>query len=98
KEKILVRGKEVVTLGVEKVYLIGDCMSEMESAWSPELPTKLCGTLDEAVISAFRDARRGGTILLSPGTASFDQFKDYQQRGDCFAEIAETIISKAARP
>ncbi len=96
KEKILITGKEVVTLGVEKVYIIGDCMSEMESAWSPELPMKLCGYLDEAVTSAFRDARDGGTILLSPGTASFDQFKDYQQRGDCFARIARSIISKAA--
>ncbi len=97
KEKILVTGKEVVTLGVQKVYLIGECMSEMESAWSPELPMELCGTLVEAVTSAFRDARGRGTILLSPGTASFDQFKDYQQRGDCFARISETIISKAAK-
>ena len=97
KEKIFVTGKEVVTLGVEKVYLIGDCMSEMKSAWCPELPMELCGTLDEAVISASRDAQDGGTILLSPGTASFDQFKDYQQRGDCFARIAKTMISKAAK-
>ncbi len=97
KEKIGVTGKEVVTLGVKKVYIIGECMSEMKSAWSPELPMELCGILDEAVTSAFRDAREGGTILLSPGTASFDQFKDYQQRGDCFAKIARSIISKAAK-
>lgn len=86
KEPVGVSGKEVVTSGVEKAYLIGECMEDMALAWAPNLPIEKCGVLDIAVEAAFRDARRGGTILLSPGTASFDQFKDYVQRGAAFAD------------
>ena len=87
KEKITLDGKELVTSGVEKVYLIGECMDAMEAAWVPALPMKRCVTLAEAVSSAFRDARGGGTILLSPGTASFDQYNDYKQRGEEFSRL-----------
>ncbi|MGI5868372.1 MAG: UDP-N-acetylmuramoyl-L-alanine--D-glutamate ligase [Kiritimatiellia bacterium] len=87
KEKISVDGKEVVTFGVKKAYLIGECMEDMASAWAPDLDIEKCGTLDVAVKTAFKEARPGGTVLLSPGTASFDQFKDYVQRGKAFADI-----------
>jgi UDP-N-acetylmuramoylalanine--D-glutamate ligase len=47
------------------------------------------GTLDNAVAAAKRDALSGETVLLSPGTASFDQFKSYTERGDAFAALAK---------
>lgn len=91
KERITATGKEVVTSGVKKAYLIGECMKEMASAWSTELPLELCGDLAGAVTAAFRDAPGGGTVLLSPGTASFDQFKDYKQRGEIFARLVNDL-------
>ena len=97
KEKIVTTGKEVVTSGVKKAYLIGECMKEMESAWFPALPVVLCGNLHEALLSALKDVPRGGTILLSPGTASFDQFTDYKQRGEVFTRLVGDLIIKAEK-
>ena len=98
KERILLTGKEVVTNGVQKAYLIGECMQEMASAWSNELPLELCQTLEVAVSHAFREAVPGGSVLLSPGTASFDQFKNYEMRGDCFAKQTQDLIQQAVQP
>ena len=74
--------------GVKKVYLIGRCADQFADAWRETVPCALCGTLDHAVAAARRDACPGETVLLSPGTASFDQFKSYGARGDMFAALA----------
>ncbi|MGZ4431471.1 MAG: UDP-N-acetylmuramoyl-L-alanine--D-glutamate ligase, partial [Gaiellales bacterium] len=47
-----------------------------------------CGDLETAVSTAATAARPGDTVLLSPACASFDQFRDYQHRGDTFRELA----------
>ncbi|MGN0847302.1 MAG: Mur ligase family protein [Kiritimatiellia bacterium] len=72
----------------KKVYLIGRCADQFLEAWHSAVPCEICGTLDHAVESARRDACMGETVLLSPGTASFDQFKSYGARGDAFASLA----------
>ncbi|MDO5317382.1 MAG: UDP-N-acetylmuramoyl-L-alanine--D-glutamate ligase [bacterium] len=73
---------------VKKVYLIGRCAQQFSDAWCQTVQCELCGTIDRAVESARRDACSGETVLLSPGTASFDQFKSYGARGDMFATLA----------
>ena len=75
--------------GVKKVYLIGHCAQQFSEAWSGTVPCEMCGTLENAVAAAKRDAVSGETVLLSPGTASFDQFKSYAERGDAFAALAK---------
>ena len=75
---------------VRKVYLIGQCAGEMEAAWKDTVPCEVCGTLERAVAAAARDAETGDCVLLSPGTASFDQFKSYGERGDRFASLCRT--------
>ena len=45
--------------------------------------------MDRAVAAAMREAGKGETILLSPGTASFDQFKSFGERGDVFADLVK---------
>jgi UDP-N-acetylmuramoylalanine--D-glutamate ligase len=72
---------------VKKIYLIGRSAEAFAAAWKGAVECELCGTMDKAVASAFRDAGKGETILLSPGTASFDQFKNFEQRGDVFVEL-----------
>ena len=78
-----------LTKRVKKVYLIGRCAEVFSSAWSNAVDCEVCGTMDRAVESAMRDSEKGDVLLLSPGTASFDQFKCYGQRGEVFAALAK---------
>ena len=91
KENMLEIGKELVTGGVKKAYLIGECAEKMASAWSPFLPVEVCGTMEAAVAKAAAESREGETVLLSPGTASFDQFSSFEERGNRFAELASHL-------
>ena len=75
----------VLSKSVQKVYLIGACADQFYEAWKDTVECEKCGTVQEAVKRAMREAKRGETVLLSPGTASFDQFKSYGERGDVFA-------------
>ena len=68
---------------VEKVYLIGSSAHEFAEQLGP-LKHEMCGDMARAVTSAFRDAAKGDTILLSPAAASFDQYSDFEERGDHF--------------
>lgn len=72
---------------VAKAYLIGQCASAFADAWSEVVPCEACGTLDRAVACAKRDSCAGDIVLLSPGTASFDQFRSYAERGDAFKAL-----------
>lgn len=73
------------------VYLIGEDASSIARALSGvEVPVNDCGTLEKAVMQARVTARRGEVVLLSPGCASFDQFADFEARGEWFAELAGT--------
>ena len=50
-----------------------------------------CETLENAVNGAAADSQAGETVLLSPASASFDQFKDFEARGDRFRELVEGL-------
>ena len=74
------------------VVLCGECADKIASALEsadPEgsLPRQQAESLEEAVAAAFRMAAPGGAILLSPAATSFDQFRNYSERGDRFAAL-----------
>ncbi|MEO7564773.1 MAG: UDP-N-acetylmuramoyl-L-alanine--D-glutamate ligase, partial [Sphingomicrobium sp.] len=50
-----------------------------------------CETLENAVKMAAKDSQAGDTVLLSPACASFDQFSDFEQRGNRFRELVEAL-------
>lgn len=79
----------LLTRRVEKVYLIGDCADALAASWDGSTDIQICRTLERAVAAAMREAEEGDTILLSPGAASFDQFKNFRERGDVFASLAK---------
>ena len=79
----------VLTERVKKVYLIGQSAETFFVAWGGVVDCEICGTMDWAVERAMREAEKGETVLLSPGTASFDQFQSFGERGDVFARLVK---------
>ena len=82
---------ECLAANVGKVYLIGQCAPVLAAAWKDVVPCETCGTLEQATRSAARDSSPGDCVLLSPGTASFDQFASYAERGNRFKECLEIL-------
>jgi UDP-N-acetylmuramoylalanine--D-glutamate ligase len=52
------------------------------------VPATVCGTLEPALDAALADAEPGDAVLLAPACSSFDEFADYEVRGDRFRELA----------
>src|SRR5207302_4456612 len=65
------------------VYLIGEAATELAEALAvPGVPIELVGDLERAVMHARAAALPGEVVLLSPACASFDQYRDFEERGD----------------
>ncbi|MBU0677254.1 MAG: UDP-N-acetylmuramoyl-L-alanine--D-glutamate ligase [Verrucomicrobia bacterium] len=96
KEKDFASLKEVLAQTTASVYLIGNAAGDLYRAWSDVVPCALCDTLDAAVQKAASDAQAGDTVLLSPGCASFDQFRSFEERGDHFASFVSKLNWEAA--
>src|SRR5205814_4438619 len=76
---------------VASAYTIGEAAELFERLLSPHIPVKNCGKLDVAVSEAAADAKPGDTVLLSPACASFDQFRDFEDRGDRFRALVVAL-------
>ena len=76
---------------VASAYTIGEAAELFERLLSPHITVKNCGKLDAAVREAAADAEAGDTVLLSPACASFDQFRDFEDRGDQFRALVEGL-------
>ncbi len=76
---------------VRCAYTIGESAELFEGLLSPHMPVKNCGKLGEAVRQAAQDSRPGDTVLLSPACASFDQYRDFEDRGDQFKALVGAV-------
>jgi len=83
---------------VKKLYLGGATGPKIRAAvencsdYQPELlQIEDCGDFDGAVYAAVRDAREGDIVLMSPASASFDQFKNFEVRGDHFKKLIKEL-------
>jgi UDP-N-acetylmuramoylalanine--D-glutamate ligase len=74
------------------VYLIGEAAERMAAELGETgVEIDQAGTLERALEAAQADAKPGEVVLLSPASASFDEFKDFEARGDRFRELVEAI-------
>jgi UDP-N-acetylmuramoylalanine--D-glutamate ligase len=72
------------------VYLIGESADELERALDGAgVPIRQCGDLERAVEAAGAAAAAGEVVLLSPACASFDHYRDFEERGEHFRRLAE---------
>jgi UDP-N-acetylmuramoylalanine--D-glutamate ligase len=80
---------------IRKAYLIGEAAPEFAHTLDGHVPFEISRTLERAVAAAAADARvsqaQAPVVLLSPACASFDQFRDFEQRGDVFREAVRTL-------
>jgi len=76
---------------VRKAYTIGEASELFAKLLSPHMNVAECVTLERAVGEAAAEAESGDTVLLSPACASFDQFRDFEERGDRFRELVGAL-------
>ena len=83
---------------IRMAYLIGEAAEDFSRTLGGGAPWRDCGTLERAVEAAARDAAAahlsGAVVLLSPACASYDQFRNFELRGDAFRALARDIIAK----
>jgi UDP-N-acetylmuramoylalanine--D-glutamate ligase len=69
-------------------YLIGEAAERLENDLAGAAPLRRCGDLEKAVAAASAAASPGDVVLLSPACASYDQFRDFEERGERFRALA----------
>jgi UDP-N-acetylmuramoylalanine--D-glutamate ligase len=80
--------REPVAARCRACYLIGAAANRLAADLEPVgVPLLRCGDLETAVREASAAARPGEVVLLSPACASYDQFRDYEERGDRFRSL-----------
>jgi UDP-N-acetylmuramoylalanine--D-glutamate ligase len=81
---------QAATGRVRRAYLVGETAAELAGAFR-DVPHEVSGDLETAVRAAAAEARPGEVVLLSPASASYDQFRDFEQRGDEFRRLAREV-------
>ena len=85
---------------IEKAYLIGEASEAFEETLKGKAQTVACATMEVAVAKAYADAAAKGqdaVVLLSPACASFDQFADFEARGEAFRAAVQGLTAPAAK-
>jgi UDP-N-acetylmuramoylalanine--D-glutamate ligase len=80
---------------IRKAYLIGEAAGEFAKTLGRAAPHEIDGTLDRALAAAARDAAASSAaepvVLLSPACASFDQYRNFEVRGDAFRKLVQAL-------
>ena len=80
---------------IRRAYLIGEAAEEFAATLGASVPHEITGTLDKALAAAMRDAEKSTAVepvvLLSPACASFDQYRNFEIRGDAFRALVRGL-------
>jgi UDP-N-acetylmuramoylalanine--D-glutamate ligase len=85
-----VRG--IVSSGLSSAYIFGKDREEIASSMQQTQAT--FATLEQAFAAAVQDVRRGDVVMLAPGCASTDEFRDFRHRGDVFRQLAKDWLER----
>ncbi|MDB6064339.1 MAG: UDP-N-acetylmuramoylalanine--D-glutamate ligase [Pedosphaera sp.] len=83
----------LISQRVKGAFLIGEAREKIRAAWSLFTPCTVEVSLLEAVQIAVKNAVPGDVILLSPACSSFDQFRNYQERGEVFRRAVNALAT-----
>ena len=87
---------------IRKAYLVGEAAAGFATELEGKVPHVVAGTLDRAVALAARDAEAADiaepVVLLSPACASFDQFRNFEVRGDAFRALVLALPGLVRSP
>jgi UDP-N-acetylmuramoylalanine--D-glutamate ligase len=80
---------------IRKAYLIGEAADQFAATLADTVPHEITGTLDKALAAAARDAAASSVaepvVLLAPACASFDQYRNFEIRGDAFRALVQAL-------
>ncbi|MBN1504229.1 MAG: UDP-N-acetylmuramoyl-L-alanine--D-glutamate ligase [Candidatus Eisenbacteria bacterium] len=80
---------------VKAMVLMGQAAEKIGRSW-PSVTAHKAGSMEEAVAAALKQAAPGDVVLLAPGCASFDMFKDFEHRGRAFKEAVHALARTGA--
>jgi len=83
---------ELVRERVNHLILLGEARERIRDALGQLTDTVLVGSLEEAVREAHRLAEAGDVVLFSPACSSFDMFRNYEVRGECFVSAVRELL------
>jgi UDP-N-acetylmuramoylalanine--D-glutamate ligase len=91
------KGQDLSSLGsrarrLAGVVAMGESAEDVARVFEGLLPVRFAGSIEEATRLAFELAPARGAVLLAPACASWDQFRDYAERGDRFAAAARVLL------
>lgn len=76
---------------VKKINLLGAASGRIKSVLGSHIETEIFPSLKDAVVSSYKEAKIGDTVLFSPMCSSFDMFLNYMDRGRKFMEIVKNL-------
>ncbi len=83
---------DALATAARHVYLIGEEADAIGAALAGRVEQTASGTLEQAVTDARAAVQPGDVVLLAPACASYDQFRDYEQRGEVFTSLARNPL------
>jgi UDP-N-acetylmuramoylalanine--D-glutamate ligase len=85
---------------IRRAYLIGEATEVFAGQIGKAIAIRRCGTLEKATAEAMKDARAdqaaGAVVLLSPACASFDQYPNFEVRGDDFRRVVRELAAASS--
>ena len=83
--------KTILPRKAKKVILFGEARERIDSLIGNSVENIKKPNLGEAIQEAYKSAAPGDIVLLSPGCASFDEFRDYKERGEFFKQAVRNL-------